>query len=49
MKSWIVHHEYHGFKLERREYVAEVDSEAFIFRHKKNGARLLALLNDDDN
>ena len=49
MQNWTVNEIYHGFRLERRETVAETDSEALLFRHEKNGARLLALINDDDN
>ncbi len=39
----------HGFKLIRKETVEEIQSEALIFKHEKNGAELIILENDDDN
>lgn len=40
---------YHGFKLVEEKEVKEINSKARIFEHKKSGARLLSLQNDDDN
>ncbi len=40
---------YHGFILERIWPMKELGSEAHLFTHKKSGARLLYLKNDDDN
>lgn len=40
---------YHGFCLERRERVEEIQSDALIFRHQKTGAELVVLENEDDN
>ncbi len=40
---------YHGFKLERKYEIKELDSLAHIFKHVKSGAKLLHLENDDDN
>lgn len=41
--------QYHGFELIDRWTIEEVESEAFYFLHKKSGAKLLYLKNDDDN
>ena len=40
---------YHGFKVLRYEYVAEVFSHAYLMEHVQSGARLLYLGNADDN
>lgn len=40
---------YHGFELIDQWKIEEVESEAFYFVHKKSGAKLLYLKNDDDN
>ena len=40
---------YHGFELIDQYPIDEVKSMARIFQHKKSGARLLHLENDDDN
>lgn len=47
--KYILGNTYHGFKLEKEEFVKEVNSTARIFRHEKSGARLLDLANDDNN
>jgi len=39
----------HGFELLRDQTVAEINSQARIYRHVKTGARLLSLENDDEN
>jgi Zn-dependent M16 (insulinase) family peptidase len=39
----------HGFKLERDQYIAELKTHAELYRHKKTGAELLSLMNDDEN
>ena len=39
----------HGFELLREEQIAELNSTARVYRHEKTGARLLSLLNDDEN
>lgn len=39
----------HGFRLLRREAVAEIPADALIFHHQVTGAELLVLLTDDDN
>ncbi|MCS6758927.1 MAG: insulinase family protein, partial [Candidatus Devosia euplotis] len=41
------HHE--AFELIRDEYIAEANSQAQLFRHKKTGAEVLSLVNDDEN
>ncbi|WP_137153157.1 insulinase family protein [Devosia sp. FKR38] len=41
---------YHdAFELIRDEHIAEVNSQAQLFRHKKTGAEVLSLVNDDEN
>lgn len=39
----------HGFTVERREAVPELDSDAYVLRHATSGARLLYLACDDEN
>ncbi|MGV7219982.1 MAG: insulinase family protein [Nitrospinales bacterium] len=39
----------HGFKLIRKENIAEINSLSLIFEHEKNGAEVIFLENDDDN
>ena len=39
----------HGFAVERRETVPELDSDAYVLRHTASGARLLYLSCDDEN
>lgn len=39
----------HGFTVESREELAEIDGEAIVMRHAKSGARLLYLHNQDEN
>ena len=39
----------HGFTVERRETVEELDSDAYVLRHDVSGARLLYLACDDEN
>lgn len=38
-----------GFSLLEESFVKEISSQAKIFSHTKSGARLLLLINDDDN
>lgn len=40
---------YHGFTLEKIEEINDIHSTAYLFQHKKSGARLLYLKNDDTN
>ena len=39
----------HGFKLEQKQFIQELDGEGYLFRHKKSGARLLKVASKDDN
>lgn len=39
----------HGFAVERRETVPELDADAYVLRHAASGARLLHLACDDEN
>lgn len=38
-----------AFELIRDEHIAEVNSQVQLFRHKKTGAEVLSLVNDDEN
>ncbi|MGM0496801.1 MAG: insulinase family protein, partial [Bacteroidota bacterium] len=40
---------YHGFKLLKKEFVEEVNSDCYYFEHEKSGAHLLKIANDDEN
>jgi presequence protease len=41
---------YHeAFELVRDEHIAEVNSQVRFYRHKKTGAEVLSLVNDDEN
>lgn len=39
----------HGFELLRDETLSELNSRALLYRHARTGARLLSLINDDEN
>ena len=39
----------HGFAVERRETVPELDADAYVLRHTASGARLLYLACNDEN
>ncbi|CAD7700528.1 unnamed protein product [Ostreobium quekettii] len=41
--------EAHGFELVSDEFVKEYDSQVLTYRHKKTGAEVLSLVNDDEN
>ncbi|WP_097027471.1 insulinase family protein [Clostridium peptidivorans] len=41
--------EYSGFKLLEKNHVEELNSDAFIFEHIKTGAKLLKIVNEEDN
>ncbi|KQX35558.1 peptidase M16 [Devosia sp. Root436] len=38
-----------AFELVRDEHIAEVNSQALLYRHRKTGAEVLSLVNDDEN
>jgi Zn-dependent M16 (insulinase) family peptidase len=40
---------YHGFKLEEKRFVKEVNAECLLFHHEKSGARLLKIAAEDAN
>ena len=40
---------YSGFKLIKKEFIRELNSQSLFFRHEGNGAEVLVLENDDDN
>ncbi len=39
----------HGFDLLREETVTEINAKAYLYRHRKSGAELLSIANDDEN
>ncbi len=39
----------HGFELVREHFIAEVNTNAMLYRHAKTGAELLSLQSDDEN
>ncbi len=39
----------HGFRLEREEFIPELNTKAWLYRHEKSGAELMSLSNDDEN
>ncbi|MDP4145198.1 MAG: insulinase family protein [Bacillota bacterium] len=40
---------YHGFRLIKKEKIAEINSLMLEFKHEKSGARLIHLQNDEEN
>ncbi|QQR39543.1 insulinase family protein [Devosia rhizoryzae] len=38
-----------AFELVRDERIAEINSQALLYKHKKTGAEVLSLVNDDEN
>lgn len=49
MAEFNLNQTYHGFTLEKIEEISDVHSTAYLFLHKKSGARLLYLKNEDNN
>ncbi len=41
--------ETYGFELVSEQYIAELNTQARLFRHQQTGAELLSLQNDDEN
>lgn len=39
----------HGFELQREEFIPELNTKAWIYRHVKSGAEFMSLSNDDEN
>lgn len=37
------------YSLEKQEYISDIRSDGYLLRHKKSGARILILQNDDEN
>ncbi|QPJ66544.1 MAG: peptidase M16 [Candidatus Nitrohelix vancouverensis] len=40
---------YSGFKLEKKDFITELHSNALLFVHEATGAQVISLENDDDN
>lgn len=49
MEKKVVGKLYNGFELLEKRDLKDIYSEGFLFEHKKSGARLLYISNDDDN
>lgn len=49
MEEKIVGKLYNGFELLEKRDLKDIYSKGFLFEHKKSGARLLYISNDDDN
>ncbi|MCI5223008.1 MAG: peptidase M16, partial [Candidatus Electrothrix sp. AR4] len=49
MTDFIIGSTYHGFTLQRREYIADISSEVYLFEHQLLGTPALAIKNDDPN
>ncbi len=39
----------HGFQIQRKQFIKELKTNARLYQHKKTGAQLLSLSNDDEN
>ncbi len=39
----------HGFELQREDFIPELDTKVWIYRHVKSGAEFMSLSNDDEN
>ncbi len=40
---------YHGFTLERQQFIDEIHAQIYLFKHEKLGCPLVAIKNDDSN
>lgn len=49
MEKFEVGRTYYGFKVKNKEFINDLDSEAYLFEHEKSKARLIYLKNDDEN
>jgi len=38
-----------GYELMREQHIDELNTRAELFRHRKTGAEILSLINDDEN
>ncbi len=38
-----------NFELIKKQEIPEISSLAFFYRHKKTGAQILSIVNDDEN
>lgn len=47
--KFVTGNEYYGFKFLNKEYLNEVNSDAYLLEHVETGARVFALKNDDHN
>lgn len=41
--------EAHGFELQQHKFVREYDSHVLLYKHKKTGAELISVVNNDEN
>ena len=49
MTDYTIGSTYHGFLLQRMEYIAEIHSTVYLFEHELLGTPALAIKNDDPN
>lgn len=49
MTSYTIGSTYHGFLLERREFIPEINSDVFLFTHTTLGCQAMAIKNQDVN
>ena len=47
--KWKIGDMVHGFRVNSKSHIEEVNSDAYLMEHVKSGARLMYLDNDDDN
>ncbi len=49
MTSYTIGSTYHGFLLDRREFIPEINSDVFLFTHTTLGCQAMAIKNQDVN
>lgn len=49
MENLVTKSIYNGFELLEKRILSDINSEGFLFEHKKSGAKLLYISNEDDN
>jgi len=49
MINFEINKNYYGFKLEKQEFVEDINSDCYVFCHEKSGARLFYAKNEDKN
>lgn len=49
MEKFNLNEVYYGFRCVEKEYLKDIKSDGYIFKHEKSGAELMVLENDDEN